>query len=63
MEGAHKRGGRLTDLGFFFFEGWGGVKRGEVNIPGWGWYPGGHYVEPVNKISKEVMPDSNKAKN
>ena len=33
-------GGGLTDLELFL----GGlVKRGEVNISGWGWYPGGHY--------------------
>ena len=40
---AHKSrggGGGLTDLELFL----GGlVKRGEVNISGWGWYPGGHY--------------------
>ena len=35
--------GGLTDLEFF----WGGgpqVDRGEVNISGWGCYPGGDYV-------------------
>ena len=32
---------RLTDLEF---SGWGYEKKGEVNISGWGWYPGGHYV-------------------
>ena len=32
--------GGQTDLKFF---GWAKVKRGEVNISGWGCYPGSHY--------------------
>ena len=30
---------------------------GEVNISGWGWYPGGHYVKhaPAEKLTEEKM--------
>ena len=35
--------GGLTDLEFFF-RGGAQVDRGEVNISGWGCYPGGDYV-------------------
>ena len=38
-EGRGGEGGQ-TDLKFF---GWAKVKRGEVNISGWGCYPGSHY--------------------
>ena len=34
--------GGLKDLNFFLGGG-DSVKRGEVNISGWGWYPRGHY--------------------
>ena len=32
---------RLTDLEF---SGWGYEKKDQVNISGWGWCPGGHFV-------------------
>ena len=41
---AHKRGVGRSDRFRIFFGGGPQVDRGEVNISGWGCYPGGDYV-------------------